>query len=212
MNWKDKDVPAKKRHNTAFVVGSVIGGLAGAAAALWKTPYSGEELREKIAGGSGRSGTSGDTVKISTTGVRRQSMQDKVLSTVENRLAPIVGVKLGKTANGSGDVQTTSSSGYAGTTTRDHETPGAAPAFPDDEPLGYGDATEATEGAGANVTPVDRDGGAPSRMSSPTMSVPDEDAASIDQLTKPQIDLKPDAFKNDKGNMHPFPKLGGNKS
>lgn len=38
-----------QRHNAAFVVGSILGGVAGAAAALWKTPQSGPELRAKLA-------------------------------------------------------------------------------------------------------------------------------------------------------------------
>jgi hypothetical protein len=40
----------KSDHSAAFVVGSIIGGLVGAVAALWKTPQSGDELRAKLAG------------------------------------------------------------------------------------------------------------------------------------------------------------------
>jgi len=36
-------------HNTAFVVGFVLAGLAGAALVLWKTPRSGSAMRELIA-------------------------------------------------------------------------------------------------------------------------------------------------------------------
>ena len=40
---------AEERHTTAFVVGFVLGGLAGAAVTLWKTPRSGAQLRALIA-------------------------------------------------------------------------------------------------------------------------------------------------------------------
>jgi hypothetical protein len=44
-------------HSAAFVVGSLLGGLAGAVLALWKTPQSGPELRTRLTGtfGSGES-------------------------------------------------------------------------------------------------------------------------------------------------------------
>jgi hypothetical protein len=44
-------------HSAAFVVGSLLGGLAGAVLALWKTPQSGPELRTRLSGSFG----SGDT-------------------------------------------------------------------------------------------------------------------------------------------------------
>ena len=40
---------AAERHTTAFVVGFVVGGLAGAAVTLWKTPWSGTQLRAMLA-------------------------------------------------------------------------------------------------------------------------------------------------------------------
>jgi hypothetical protein len=40
---------AKDRHTTAFVVGAVLGGLAGVTATLWKTPWSGAQARARIA-------------------------------------------------------------------------------------------------------------------------------------------------------------------
>jgi hypothetical protein len=40
---------AKERHTTALVVGLVLGGLAGAAVTLWKTPRSGAQLRALVA-------------------------------------------------------------------------------------------------------------------------------------------------------------------
>jgi len=87
---------AKTRHNAAFVVGSVLGGLVGAGVALWKTPYSGSELRTMIAGGSASQDGTGAMVS------EPLRFSSKLLSQVENTLAPVVGVKLGKTANDSG--------------------------------------------------------------------------------------------------------------
>ncbi|MEA2593749.1 MAG: hypothetical protein QOF01_218 [Thermomicrobiales bacterium] len=40
---------AEERHTTAFVVGFVLGGLAGAAVTLWKTPRSGAQTRALLA-------------------------------------------------------------------------------------------------------------------------------------------------------------------
>jgi hypothetical protein len=37
-------------HGAAFVIGSLLGGLTGAVIALWKTPQSGVELRQRVAG------------------------------------------------------------------------------------------------------------------------------------------------------------------
>ena len=225
---------SKKRHNAAFVVGSIFGGLAGAAAALWKTPYSGAELRAKLTGGgktANGSSTEGTAV-VMATGQREhgQSFKGKVLSTVENKLAPIVGVQLGKTANDADSVRTVVNNPVEPTTTSmgpgagvrpDTRTvpaasssdryPGAAPAYPDNDPVGYGEDESVGAGAGANVTPVDKGGGEPSRMSPPVTPASEDDAASVEDLTKPQIDLVPEAFKEEEGHMKPFPKLGGNE-
>jgi hypothetical protein len=40
---------AKERHTAAFVVGMMMGGAAGAAITLWKTPLSGAQIRARIA-------------------------------------------------------------------------------------------------------------------------------------------------------------------
>jgi hypothetical protein len=40
---------AEQRHTTAFVVGLVLGGLAGAAVVFWKAPRSGAQTRALIA-------------------------------------------------------------------------------------------------------------------------------------------------------------------
>lgn len=228
----------KNRHNTAFVVGAVAGGLAGAAAALWKTPYAGEELRAKV--GLGETHTLADdtmritpegemrTLTTSSTGDGGRSFKDKLLSTVENTLAPIVGVELGKTANDGGAVATqggvTSHAAHADTTSmgpgagrrpagsapgeanRDHT--GEPPAYPRDDDDDRRDAGQVPK---ENVTPVDRDGGDASDLSpaTTTTGANEEDAASIEDLTRPQTDLVPEAFQEEEGEMKPFPKLGG---
>lgn len=40
----------REDHSAAFVVGAVVGGLAGALAVLWTTPKTGQEVREQLAG------------------------------------------------------------------------------------------------------------------------------------------------------------------
>ena len=88
---------AGKRHTAAFVVGTMAGGLVGGALALWKTPHTGDELRSALA-------TVTDPTSSFNTEPRHSS---KVLGAVEYVLAPLVGVELGKTANGSGPVPAT---------------------------------------------------------------------------------------------------------
>lgn len=81
---------AKKKNGTkALVVGSVLGLVAGAAYALWKTPMSGQELRAKL-NPSHLMGSAGES-----------GIAQKAMETLEKTLAPIVGVELGKTATGS---------------------------------------------------------------------------------------------------------------
>ncbi len=88
---------AEQRHNTAFVVGAILGGIAGAAVTLWTTPRSGLELRGQMmgqgddyapgvepAGGGGSSDT---------------SLSNRALGLVERAAAPLVGMRLGETAN-----------------------------------------------------------------------------------------------------------------
>jgi gas vesicle protein len=99
-------VARNNRHNAAFVVGSVLGAVAGAAVALWKTPYTGEELRAKLVGGTSHETTGAQTFvatpSAGTTVREERSLKDKVISGVEKTLAPVVGVELGKTANAGG--------------------------------------------------------------------------------------------------------------
>lgn len=113
---------ARQRHNAAFVVGSILGGVAGAAAALWKTPRSGPELRaqisQRLGGIAGSAGSSASMAASKVSKVRvpwntttspgtrsygsGSGMGGRVLSFVEHATAPIVGVKLGQTANRAG--------------------------------------------------------------------------------------------------------------
>ncbi|MBA2470574.1 MAG: hypothetical protein H0V37_14305 [Chloroflexia bacterium] len=97
---------AKSRHRGAFVVGSVMGGAVGAVAALWKTPQSGEELRRKLgfesraahsvtAAARTVGGTAGSVASTA------KPLPGRVLGLVEQAAAPLVGVKLGQTANNS---------------------------------------------------------------------------------------------------------------
>ena len=50
MLKRKNTVKRKSNNSAAFVLGSLFGGLVGAVAALWKTPQTGEQLREKITG------------------------------------------------------------------------------------------------------------------------------------------------------------------
>lgn len=86
---------ARNRHNGALVFGALLGGAVGAATALWKTPYSGEELRRMIG-----LPPSDDGADIGVAG-KPQTIGDRALAFVEQATAPIVGVNLGKTANDS---------------------------------------------------------------------------------------------------------------
>jgi len=48
ITWEQR--PARpERHNTAFVVGALIGGVAGSTAALFRTPQAGYQTREQLA-------------------------------------------------------------------------------------------------------------------------------------------------------------------
>lgn len=105
------------RHNAAFVVGAMLGGIAGAAVTLWKAPKSGAELRAGLSQGLNDltgidlSGTAGpdqhgrrspleSPIPGRTTPERLSS---RALEFAERVAAPLVGVKLGQTANDSGD-------------------------------------------------------------------------------------------------------------
>jgi hypothetical protein len=87
---------ASQRSTGAFVAGSVIGGIIGAAAVLWKTPKSGAELRGELSGD--RHGAVTYRAGEGQTVVEERRFSNPVLSFVEKAAAPIVGVELGKLA------------------------------------------------------------------------------------------------------------------
>jgi hypothetical protein len=97
---------ARNRQNGAFVFGALVGGAAGAMTALWKTPYSGVELRRKL-GLPGNTGTTSPAEPIPSASPESASPQEsrpltaRALAFVEYATAPLVGVKLGQTANNS---------------------------------------------------------------------------------------------------------------
>ena len=76
---KDKSKPKSRGNNSAaFVFGSLLGGLVGGAAALWKTPQTGEQLRAKLAGALTPGGGSSSTLDFSTAPVvDRATVGDK---------------------------------------------------------------------------------------------------------------------------------------
>lgn len=84
-----------KNGNKTWIAGAILGAVAGAAYALWKTPMSGQELRGKL----GTGGVNADETLVSDT-THTQGVGGKILSKVEHTLAPMVGVELGKTAHG----------------------------------------------------------------------------------------------------------------
>ena len=94
---------AKRSGGGAFFFGSVIGGAIGAVIALWKTPQSGQELRDKL-GLEGKLPTSAPSFSRGSGDLGtspKVSLADKALGLVERATAPLVGVKLGQTANNS---------------------------------------------------------------------------------------------------------------
>ena len=108
---------AKNSNSGAFIFGTIMGGLVGAAAALWKTPQSGQELRRAIglesepvmavtgAVKSSASKVKGAAVEVTDTVAEVTStgrpIADVALELVGKVTAPIVGVRIGQTANNS---------------------------------------------------------------------------------------------------------------
>jgi len=97
---------AKGRHRGAFVFGSLLGGAVGAVAALWKTPQSGEELRRKLGFESEVAHSVTAAAKHASTTASgaahaAKPLPARALGFVEHVAAPLVGVKLGHTANNS---------------------------------------------------------------------------------------------------------------
>jgi hypothetical protein len=95
---KELTMAKSSRHRGAFIFGSVLGGAVGAAAALWNTPQSGTELRRTL--GLEREPAPA-TAGLSSSSAPGGSLQDKALGLLEQATAPLVGVKLGQTANNS---------------------------------------------------------------------------------------------------------------
>lgn len=97
---------ANDQHRGAFVVGSILGGAVGAVAALWTTPWSGAEIRRKLGFESEVAHGVAEAVKdagtvIAGAGQAAKPLSGKALGLVEQAAAPLVGVKLGQTANNS---------------------------------------------------------------------------------------------------------------
>lgn len=86
---------ARNRHNGALVLGALLGGAVGAVTALWKTPYTGHELRRMVG-----LAPSSDGAEHGANGLP-STFGDRALAFVEELTAPIVGVNLGQTANNS---------------------------------------------------------------------------------------------------------------
>jgi hypothetical protein len=186
----------RNRHNAAFVVGSVLGGVAGAAIALWKTPYSGEELRERITGGTDTTVT-GTTATGVGTGSTEPRFSSKLLSSVENTLAPVVGVRLGKTAN-EGTVAPVTTPVVPAASTRGTGTT---------EPPAFVDTADVAPTDTATGTGIAEPGTASAELAPEGIG----HAASTDELTTPQVEVTPEAFKEAQGEMKPFPKLGSDR-
>lgn len=84
---------AAQRHNAAFVVGSVLGGVIGAAAALWNAPQTGAELRGKLMGNvKARSGQASGTAASpeSTTVVTTSSSGSKLTTPISGKVTPLI--------------------------------------------------------------------------------------------------------------------------
>jgi gas vesicle protein len=108
---------AKNDHTGAFIFGTILGGAVGAVAALWNTPQSGKELRQTV--GLESEPVLAVTDAVKTTAIKAKDvagevstsvaaaassgrpMTDVVLDLVGQATAPLVGVKIGQTANNS---------------------------------------------------------------------------------------------------------------
>lgn len=91
-----------KNSNKGLIFGTVLGAVAGAAYALWKTPMSGKELRGKLSTGPLQASNGSESASNFAAESSRSATvgsSNPVLNAIERTLAPIVGVDLGKTAN-----------------------------------------------------------------------------------------------------------------
>lgn len=119
-----------ERHGAAFVVGAVVGGVAGAAATLWTTPRSGLELRSRMMGGGDDYAPGGAAlphvrfIREDSTPSGRERLSSRALGVVERVAAPLVGVRLGETAEERGE--TAAPTGMTGMTGTPDTTGGVA--------------------------------------------------------------------------------------
>jgi hypothetical protein len=95
---KELTMAKSSSHRGAFIFGSILGGAVGTVAALWNTPQSGYELRRKLGLERDPAPSVAGAPGSSKPGA---SLQDKALGLLEQATAPLVGVKLGQTANNS---------------------------------------------------------------------------------------------------------------
>lgn len=93
------------RHNAAFVVGAILGGIAGATMALWKVPQSGAALRAELSKEFNElTGNDQHSRRLPLESpipgrTTPERLSSRVLEFAERAAAPLVGVKLGQTAN-----------------------------------------------------------------------------------------------------------------
>ncbi|MDQ4099978.1 MAG: hypothetical protein M3121_05725 [Chloroflexota bacterium] len=146
---------AQQRHGAAFIVGAIIGGIAGAAATLWTTPRSGQELRTRMMGAGDDSARETTIVIAPKTEGREERLSSRALGLVERVAAPLVGVRLGETAVERRDdtvVSTTSTASTVTTDTAETEeivlAPGEASGEPPSGDSGIGHAATAEELSG----------------------------------------------------------------
>lgn len=108
---------ARDNNTGAFIVGTLLGGVVGAVAALWKTPQSGKDLRqlvglesEPVHAVTGAVKTSAIKVKdvaenvseaVADAATSGRPITDVALELVGQATAPLVGVNIGQTANNS---------------------------------------------------------------------------------------------------------------
>jgi hypothetical protein len=87
---------------------------------------------------------------------------------------------------------------------------GASPAYPGDDLPGHAPANNTAPDSSVGQVSGGADNRANRNRQASTAEVrPDLEAASVDQLTTPQVQVQPDAAPGVQHEMHPFPKLGG---
>ena len=199
---------SSQRNTGAFIAGGVLGGLVGAAVTLWKTPMSGLELREKLAGYRSETGAIYRPSESGALVVDRR-FSNPVLSFVEKITAPIVGVDLGKLAK---DDPAAGTAVPIRRSSADAKPPTVATtATPPVETI---ERTEPVESTEPIETAVDEDEG----VESPEEAITHDDddgssahAASVEDLTSPSPDYlkelqRPDGTET-RGEPTPFPDL-----